>query len=129
LRFEGADSSNEGQDVSARIVSRGPWQIDALVYGQWRNFSNVVISSSSYNPVLDQRDTPSSGVGGKFEVRPPVGPDHTLRIGTDYRRAKGDLLEVNAFSGVRRAGGVNSDLGFFVEDDWVLGDLTLTGGL
>src|SRR5690606_1294677 len=29
LRLEGADTTNEGQDISARVVSRGPWQIDA----------------------------------------------------------------------------------------------------
>jgi outer membrane receptor protein involved in Fe transport len=129
LRFEGADSTNEGQDISARVVSRGPWQIDALAYAQWRNFTNIVISSSSFNPVLDQRDTPSTGLGGKFEVRPPVGPDHTLRLGVDYRRSEGDLEEVNVFSGIRRAGGVNSDFGIFAEDDWTIGDLTLTGGV
>src|SRR6187399_338358 len=28
LRFEGADSSSEGQDVSARLVGRGDWQFD-----------------------------------------------------------------------------------------------------
>ncbi|MEN7537802.1 TonB-dependent receptor plug domain-containing protein [Aurantiacibacter flavus] len=130
FRLAGADNTNEGQDLSARVVSRGPWQVDAIAYVQWRNFTNIVISSSSFNPVLDQRDTPSTGIGGKLEVRPPVGPDHTLRLGVDYRSAEGDLLEVNAFSGVRRAGGVNSDFGVFVEDDWRLTErLTLTGGL
>ena len=129
LRFEGQDSTNEGQDISARLVSRGPWQVDVLGYAQWRNFTNVVISSTSFNPVLDQRDTPSSGLGGKIEVRPPVGEANTLRLGVDYRRSEGDLEEVNAFSGPRFAGGVNSMLGFFAENDLELGALTLTGGV
>ncbi len=134
LRFEGADSTSEGQDVSARIVSRGPWQVDALAYAQWRNFTNIVISSSSFAKTLDQKDTPSTGQGGKLEVRPPVGGGHTLRLGTDFRRSEGDLVEdrflaTGAGNGSRYAGGVNTDFGLFAEDDWQLGPVTLTGGV
>jgi outer membrane receptor protein involved in Fe transport len=134
LRFEGADSSSEGQDVSARIVGRGAWQFDALVYAQWRNFTNVVISSSSFAKTLDQKDTPSSGLGGKLEVRPPIGGGHTLRLGTDFRRSEGDLAEDRFFAsgasnGSRFAGGANTDFGLFLEDDWELGPVTLTGGV
>jgi len=135
LRFEGADSSNEGQDASLRVVGRGEWAFDALAYVQARNFSNVIISSTQFTRVLDQRNTPSTGLGGKFELRPPVGEAHTLRLGVDYRRADGELQEDNysAFTGAlrerRRAGGVNSNLGFFIEDDWRIGRLLLTGGL
>jgi outer membrane receptor protein involved in Fe transport len=124
LRFRGAETTSQGQDLSARLVSRGPWQVDALVYGQWRNFTNIVISSTTFNKSLDQKDTPSSGLGGKLEVRPPVGGGHTLRFGSDYRKSEGDLAEdaFNATTGAltaqRFAGGANSDLGFFVEDDW-----------
>lgn len=135
LRFDGADSSSEGQDASIRLVGRGNWQFDALAYVQARNFSNVVISSTRFVRVLDQRNTPSTGIGGKLELRPPVHPDHVLRIGTDYRRSSGELQEdaYSAFSGNlterRRAGGRNSDFGLFVEDDWSIGRLVLTGGL
>lgn len=135
LRFDGATTTHQGQDFSMRLVSRASWQVDALVYGQWRNFTNVVISSTTFNRSLDQKDTPSNGIGGKIEVRPPVGGGHTLRLGTDFRRSEGDLAEdaYNASSGAltanRFAGGVNTDLGLFVEDDWELGALTLTGGL
>jgi vitamin B12 transporter len=135
LRFAGADSTSHGKDVSARLVSRGQWQVDALAYGQWRNFTNVVISSSTFNRTLDQRDTPSTGVGGKFELRPPVGGGHTFRLGSDFRRSSGDLAEdrynasTGAANGQRFAGGRNSDLGLFVEDDWSLGPITLTGGV
>lgn len=135
LRFNGADSSIRGEDVSLRMVSRGPWQVDALAYAQWRNFSNVVISSTRFVRVLDQKDTPASGLGGKLEVRPPLGENHTLRLGVDYRRSEGDLFEdaYSAFTGNltenRFAGGSNSDLGLFASHDWQYGPITLTGGL
>jgi len=135
LRFEGAESTSEGQDASLRIVGRGDWAFDALGYIQARNFSNVVISSSRFTRVLDQRNTPSTGLGAKFELRPPVAEGHELRIGADYRRSDGELQEeaYSAFTGAlrerRRAGGTNSNLGLFVEDDWQIGPLLVTGGL
>ena len=135
LRFEGAVSSIEGQDASLRVVGRGDWQFDALAYAQWRNFTNIVISSTRFVPVLDQKDTPATGLGGKLELRPPVGPAHVLRLGVDYRRAEGDLAEdrISAFTGNifgrRFAGGTNSNIGFFAENDWTLGNVVLTGGL
>lgn len=134
LRFEGADSSSTGQDASVRLVGRGEWAFEALAYLQQRNFTNTVVSSTRFVPVLDQRNTPSTGLGGKLEVRPPVGDLHTLRIGVDYRRSEGELFEtaLSAFTGAvrerRNAGGVNSDIGLFVEDDFTLDRLTVTAG-
>jgi len=132
LRFAGADSSSSGQDASLRLVGRGEWQIDALGYVQARDFSNVVISSTSFRRTLDQRRTPATGLGGKLELRPPLGRGHTLRFGADWRRASGELQE-EAYSGVtglvtarRRAGGVNDDFGLFAEHDWALGPVRLT---
>jgi len=135
LRFEGADSRIEGQDASVRLIGRGEWQFEALGYVQARNFSNIVISSSQFVPVLDQRDTPSTGLGGKLELRPPISEAHELRLGVDYRRADGELEEFafSAFTGAlretRAAGGVTTNLGLFVEDDWTIGPLLVTGGL
>ena len=134
LRFDGADSTSEGQDASLRLVGRGEWEFDAIAYLQARNFSNVVISSTRFVPVLDQRNTPSTGLGGKLELRPPTGRRNTLRLGLDYRRYDGELFEtaISAFSGRvtarRNAGGTNTDLGLYVENDLELGALTLTGG-
>lgn len=134
LRFDGADNSSKGTDASLRLVGRGDWQFDVLGYAQWRNFTNTVISSTRFVPVLDQRDTPSRGLGGKIEVRPPLGEGHVLRLGADYRRSRGNLDEVaiSAFSGnptaFRRAGGTNTDLGLFAEYDWATGPLILTIG-
>ncbi len=134
LRFKGADSTSKGQDASLRIVGRGKWKFDILGYGQWRNFSNIVISSSSFTKTLDQHNTPSSGLGGKIEIRPPLGEDHVLRFGTDFRRSHG-RMEETAYSAVsgsvtadRVAGGTNTDLGFYLEDDWTLGPVILTAG-
>lgn len=138
LRFRGADSSSEGQDASIRLLSRGAWQIDALAYVQARNFNNIVISATSLAKTLDQRDTPSTGVGGKIELRPPVGSAHVLRIGGDARRAEGRMNEdaFNANGSVRTrtvAGGEQTMFGLFVEDDWAPealdGRLVLTGGV
>ena len=135
LRFEGADSTSEGQEASLRIVGRGAWQFDALAYVQARDFTNVVISSTRFTPVLDQRATPSTGAGGKFELRPPLAEGHDIRIGADYRRADGKLQEdaISAFTGLvterRRAGGATANLGLFVEDDWQIGPLLVNGGL
>jgi outer membrane receptor protein involved in Fe transport len=135
LRFEGADSTSEGEEASLRIVGRGAWQFDALAYVQTRDFSNIVISATRFTPTLDQRRTPSTGIGGKFELRPPVLEGHDIRIGADYRRADGELQEeaISAFTGAiterRRAGGATSNLGLFIEDDWQIGPLLLNGGL
>jgi iron complex outermembrane receptor protein len=134
LRFKGADSSSQANDASIRLIHRGAWKVDALAYVQVRNFSNKVISATSYKLVLDQRNTPATGIGGKIELRPPVGPDHVLRIGTDVRWAEGTLHEepYSAATGqataFRRAGGDTSTIGAFIEDDWTLGKLVLTGG-
>lgn len=138
LRFRGADSSSEGQDASIRFLSRGDWQVDALAYVQARTFTNVVISATSLAKTLDQRNTPSTGVGGKIELRPPVGSAHVLRIGGDVRRAEGRMYEdaFNANGSVRTrtvAGGEQTMFGLFVEDDWTPealdGRLVLTGGI
>lgn len=135
LRFEGADSFSNGEEASIRFVGRGDWQFDALAYVQARDFGNVVISSTRFTPTLNQRRTPSTGIGGKFELRPPLLEGHDIRIGVDYRRADGELQEeaLNAVTGAiterRRAGGATSNLGIFLEDDWQLGPLIVNGGL
>lgn len=135
LRFAGADSATRGQDASVRLVGRGAWQFDALAYVQARDFSNIVISSTSFRKTLHQRRTPATGIGGKLELRPPVGGGHEVRLGADWRSMTGRTQE-EAYSGVtglvtarRRAGGRNTDLGLYLEDSWTLDALTLTGGV
>lgn len=134
LRFAGAENTTEGEDASLRFVSRARWGFDLLGYVQRRDFSNVVVSATRFVPTLDQRATPATGLGGKLELRPPVGGGHVLRLGADFRKAIGAAHE-NAISPAtgrvterRVAGGANSDFGLFVEDDWQLGALVLTAG-
>jgi outer membrane receptor protein involved in Fe transport len=135
LRFAGADSTSSGQQASLRLVGRGDWAFDVLGYVQAQDFSNVVISATNFRKTLDQAKTPATGYGGKIELRPPVGPDHVLRLGADARISEGRLYEepFNATTGartaVRRAGGRNTDLGFYAEDDWTIGQLILTAGV
>ncbi len=132
LRFAGANTGISGEDASLRVVGRGPWQFDALVYGQLRNFNSVTLSSTTFLPVDFQRDTPSSGVGGKIEIRPPVGHGPTLRLGADLRAVAGhedeDLYTKGKVSSHRREGGTNDDLGLYGEDAWSLGPVQLTAG-
>ena len=134
LRFEGADSLSEGADASARLLHRGAWQVDAIAYLQRRNFSNVVVSATSFRPVLDQRRTPSTGIGGKLELRPPSVSALQLRFGSDLRIADGKAVEdvISAASGqvtaTRTTGGTTRDLGLFAEADATFGKLLLTAG-
>ncbi len=134
LRFRGADSSSEGEDASIRFLLHRTWQVDAHAYVQARNFTNKVISATTFKLALDQRNTPSTGMGGKIELRPPVGSDHVLRLGSDIRLADGEMFEdAYAATGLattrRNAGGKTTTLGLFVEDDWTIGRLVLTGGV
>lgn len=140
LRFAGADSAISGQDASLRLIGRGAWQVEALGYVQARDFTNVVISSTSFRKTLDQYATPSTGLGAKLELRPPVGEGRVLRLGADWRRAVGTGYEAafNPGSGAvtarRSARGANSDLGLYAEGDLGLGriglgDLVLTAGV
>lgn len=132
LRFAGADTAASGQDASLRLVGRGAWQFDALAYVQSRDFNNIVISARSFARTLNQRATPSTGIGGKLELRPPVDKAHVLRLGADWRYAEGrteeDVYAQGVVSGQRRAGGTNRDFGLFIEDDWTLGPVVLTAG-
>jgi outer membrane receptor protein involved in Fe transport len=134
LRFRGARTTSSGQDASLRLVGRGRWQVDILGYVQARDFSNVVISATSLRRTLDQRRTPSTGFGGKLELRPPLPRGQVLRLGADLRMADGRAHEdaYNAATGLvtnrRVSGGHNGDLGLFAEGDRRLGALLLTAG-
>lgn len=137
LRFIGANSEDRGEDASLRLVGRGPWQFDVLAYVQARDFSNIVIASSStLRPLmsLNEDSTPAFGAGGKAELRPPVGSGQVLRLGVDWRRASGRIYEdayvpaTGKLSQYHHDGGQNDDVGFFAEDSLKLGALTLTAG-
>ena len=133
LRFAGADNGGEGADASLRIIGQGRWQWEALGWAQARDFSSIVVSSSTFRPTLNQRATPTTGWGTKVEIRPPLPANQTLRVGLDLRGAKGEAVEdVLAATGVRtltrRAGGDSRIIGGWAEYDWRSGALVLSGG-
>ena len=133
----GTASRSRGADASIKLVGRGRWGFEALAYVQERGFRAGFVSTAadraSTTTTLDQFNTPSLGLGAKVEVRPPVGADSSLRIGADIRDAAGRTNEFfryvsGAPTRIRRAGGVNTTFGAFVEGSTVLGPLILTGG-
>ena len=133
----GTENDSRGADASVRLISRGPWGLDVIGYVQERGFRSGFVATSadraSATPSLNQFKTPSIGLGGKVEVRPPIGPDHLLRLGVDARYTEGRTNELfryagGAFTALRRAGGTTQTTGLFVEDDWTLGRVILTGG-
>ncbi len=137
--FEFSDNQNSGVDASLRLVNRGDgWQWSALGYFQIRDFANrfgaVAANRNSVGLTLDQYSVPSTGLGARFEVRPPVGDKAELRIGGDWRRTVGETKENFFFTGIvpgrnRIAGGQTDTLGGFAEASFKPVDaLTLTAG-
>ena len=126
-----------GADASVRVVGRGSWQWSALGYWQWRNlmssFASVNAARTQATRVSLQDSVPSHGLGGSFEVRPPM-PDHIeLRLGADARRTTGESQELFSYvagNPTRRrfAGGDTWTAGAFAEATDDIGRLTLTGG-
>lgn len=139
--FAFSENHNDGADASIRLVNRttGDWQWSALGYVQIRNFDvsfgGVAADRDSVNRVFEQFNVPSTGLGARFEVRPPVGDNAELRIGGDWRHTEGTtnenffFLDDDTPRRSRRAGGNTSTYGAFVEASIRPADnLTLTGG-
>ena len=139
--FAFSENHNDGADASIRLVNRttGDWQWSALGYVQIRNFDvsfgGVAADRNSVNRVFEQFNVPSTGLGARFEVRPPVGDNVELRIGGDWRHTEGTtnenffFLDNDTPRRSRRAGGNTSTYGAFVEGSIRAADnLTLTGG-
>lgn len=131
------DISTTGADASLRLVGSGRWRWSALGYVQTRDFYNsfagVSPDRASVNRVSEQYNVPSTGLGARFEVRPPLGEALELRLGGDWRETVGQTRERFSFqNGVgtrgRIAGGRTRTLGAFAEAAWEGGALTLTGG-
>jgi outer membrane receptor protein involved in Fe transport len=126
-----------GADASLRLVHNGRWAWTALAYLQARKFHSGFVSvnaaRSSATQTVDQFNVPSTGLGARFEVRPPLGEGVELRLGADYRRTIGETRELFTFvaglpTRMREAGGDSDTLGAFAELSAVRGALTLTGG-
>ncbi len=138
--FDFSDNQNSGVDASLRLVNRTPggWQWSALGYVQIRDFANrfgaIGAGRNSVSLTLDQFSVPSTGLGARVEVRPPIGDNAELRIGGDWRRTIGETNENFFFTGLtpgrsRRAGGESDTFGLFAEASFEpVEQLTLTAG-
>ena len=139
-RTRGTDFSSDrtnGADASMRLVGTGNWKWSALAYWQWRNLRS---STASLSPgravatrVLLQDSVPSHGLGGSFEVRPPMPYGIELRLGADARRTTGETRELANFAAGeptkrRRAGGETWTSGAFAEASADLRAIILTAG-
>lgn len=131
-------NGGDGADASLRLVHRGRWQWQGLAYLQMRKFQSRFVSvdaaRATVAQTVDQYNVPSTGIGARVEVRPPVGPDLQLRIGGDWRRTTGETLELFTYvaslpTRSREAGGQSETIGAFVEASAELGAVTLTGGV
>jgi len=131
-------NSNLGADASLRLVGHGRWGWEALAYLQTRRFSSGYASINAARtvatPSLDQYNVPATGVGGRVEVRPPLGDGIELRLGGDARLTRGETKELYTYvagdpTRGREAGGETTTLGAFADATAHLSDaLTLTGG-
>jgi len=139
--FAFSENHNDGADASIRLVNRSStgWQWSALGYVQIRNFDvsfgGVAADRNSVRRVFEQFNVPSTGLGARFEVRPPLGDNVELRIGGDWRRTEGVtnenffFLDNDTPRRSRRAGGSTATYGAFVEASVQASDaLVLTGG-
>lgn len=128
---------SQGADASIRLIGRGDWGWSALAYLQTRafasQFASVDATRTTATQTLDQYNTPATGIGGRIEVKPPVGEGRDLRLGADVRRVSGQTQElytyVNALPTRRRvAGGTALTYGLFTDASLTAGPATLTLG-
>jgi outer membrane receptor protein involved in Fe transport len=133
----GTPNDTKGADASLRLVARGRWGLDALAYLQARTFSAGFASANATRTAatetLDQYGVPSTGVGGRIEIRPPTGDRVQLRLGADARRVTGESDELYSYANGqptrgREAGGRTLTLGTFADASMEAGDVTLTAG-
>jgi len=134
----GTDNRNTGADASLRLVGHGRWGFEALTYIQMRQFKSGFASANAARTAatetLDQFNVPATGIGGRIEVRPPMGGNLELRLGTDARYTEGETDEYFTYvagqpTRQREAGGRTTNIGAFADLSWPLDDKwILTGG-
>jgi vitamin B12 transporter len=139
-RTRGVDftvNRTNGANASVRLVGRGRWQWSGLVYWQWRNlmssFANVSTGRLTASRVSLQDSVPSHGIGGSFELRPPMPKNIELRVGADARGTSGESRELFSYvagepTRRRFAGGESLTTGAYAEATGNLGGVILTGG-
>ncbi|MBA3511151.1 MAG: TonB-dependent receptor [Sphingomonas sp.] len=127
----------DGADASLRLVGRGDWQWSALGYAQWRelqsSFASVSAGRVAATRVSLQDSVPSQGLGGSFELRPPLAAGVELRLGGDARVTDGESREFFSYvagepTRRRVAGGRTATVGLFGEIAGKLGAVTLSAG-
>ena len=132
-----SDISTEGADASLRLVGSGTWAWAALVYLQTRQFYNSFASVNATRTAAaqtsEQYNVPATGLGARFEIRPPIGEGFELRIGGDWRETEGVTKERFNFQngvGTRRrlAGGKTRTVGAFAEAAREMDTITITAG-
>lgn len=132
-----SDNRSDGADASLRLVGRGRWGWSALAYVQARAFASqfgaLAAGRTAVTPTLDQYNTPATGLGGRIEVRPPLGGGAELSLGGDWRATEGRTLELFTFvAGLptrrREAGGRSAVRGGFADLSWTRGGWTLSAG-
>ncbi len=134
----GNHSVVQGVDTSLRLLGTGRWQWQALAYLQAQTFANALVTTdatrSVVTPSLDQFNTPATGVGGKVEVRPPLGRRLEVRFGLDIRDDSGRTEErsrylAGSYTRLRTGGGDNRVAGGYAEiSAQALPALTFTAG-
>ena len=133
-----SDNGGDGADASIRLVHKGRWGVQALGYVQMRKFTSRAVAvdatRTTVTQSVDQYNVPSTGLGGRLEIRPPLGEAVELRLGGDFRRTTGETNELFTYvagrpTRIREAGGQSDTAGAFAELSAKLEALTLTGGV
>lgn len=133
-----SDNGGDGADASVRLVHKGRWGVQALGYVQMRKFTSRAVAvdatRTTVTQSVDQYNVPSTGLGGRLEIRPPLGEAVELRLGADVRRTTGETNELFTYvagkpTRIREAGGQSDTAGAFAELSAKLEALTLTGGV
>jgi outer membrane receptor protein involved in Fe transport len=133
-----SDNGGDGADASVRLVHKGRWGVQALGYVQMRKFTSRAVAvdatRTTVTQSVDQYNVPSTGLGGRLEIRPPLGEAVELRLGGDFRRTTGETNELFTYvagkpTRIREAGGQSDTAGAFAELSAKLEALTLTGGV
>ncbi|MEY4890792.1 MAG: hypothetical protein RIQ75_1922, partial [Pseudomonadota bacterium] len=133
-----SENGGDGADASIRLVHKGRWGVQALGYVQMRKFTSRAVAvdatRTTVTQSVDQFNVPSTGLGGRLEIRPPLGEAIELRLGGDFRRTTGETNELFTYvagnpTRIREAGGQSDTAGAFAELSAKLEALTLTGGV
>lgn len=133
-----SENGGDGADASIRLVHKGRWGVQALGYVQMRKFTSRAVAvdatRTTVTQSVDQYNVPSTGLGGRLEIRPPLGEAVELRLGGDFRRTTGETNELFTYvagkpTRIREAGGQSDTAGAFAELSAKLEALTLTGGV